>query len=115
MLHQHSPGRKAVLVCASPTSLLPPCCAVLCACRLAVFRCECCGAEANEVVNNSIIAVPPQCPSATCGRKQTLRIIPNRCAYANRQVRLWEGVRGGHPRGGGDTWLCCCWASEWGV
>lgn len=54
--------------------------------RLAVFRCEACGAEASEVVVNGIIAVPPQCSAATCGRKQTLRIIPNRCAYANRQI-----------------------------
>lgn len=66
------------------------------ACRLAVFRCECCGAEATEVVHNGIIAVPPQCPSATCGRKQTLRIIPNRCAYANRQVRNGTGGVGSH-------------------
>jgi DNA replication licensing factor MCM4 len=66
------------------------CVARCCSCRLAVFRCECCGAEASAVVSNGIIAVPPQCPSATCGRKQTLRIIPNRCAYANRQV--W-GIR----------------------
>lgn len=61
-----------------------------------MFRCECCGAEATEVVHNGIIAVPPQCPSATCGRKQTLRIIPNRCAYANRQVRHGAGGVGSH-------------------
>jgi len=70
-----------------------------------VFRCEACGAEASEVVVNGIIAVPPQCSAATCGRKQTLRIIPNRCAYANRQVRvdvISLGVTPGQSGGGGE-------------
>jgi DNA replication licensing factor MCM4 len=61
-----------------------------------VFRCEVCGSEATDVVQNGIIAVPPQCPSAACGRKQTLRIIPNRCAYANRQVCAGQD----------DLWFC---------
>jgi uncharacterized Zn finger protein len=49
-----------------------------------VFRCESCAAEAHDLVEKGVIKVPTQC--AGCGAKQTMRLIPNRSAFMNRQV-----------------------------
>eukprot|EP00775_Hariotina_reticulata_P002347 gene2347-2653_t len=52
--------------------------------RVAVFRCESCAAEAHDLVEKGVIKVPTQC--AGCGAKQTMRLIPNRSAFMNRQI-----------------------------
>eukprot|EP00879_Flechtneria_rotunda_P020435 GHRR01021500.1.p1 GENE.GHRR01021500.1~~GHRR01021500.1.p1 ORF type:complete len:510 (+),score=166.40 GHRR01021500.1:266-1795(+) len=52
--------------------------------RLAVFRCEACAHEVHDLVTHGIVNVPTACNN--CRAKQTMRIIPNRCAYLNRQI-----------------------------
>jgi hypothetical protein len=47
-----------------------------------------------------VINAPGKCPSALCGRKSTMRMIPNRCAYINRQVVTAWLVFG---------WVVGCW------
>jgi DNA replicative helicase MCM subunit Mcm2 (Cdc46/Mcm family) len=54
---------------------------------MATFRCEACGAEEASMVERGAVSQPGKCPSAQCGRKATMRLVPNRCAYVNRQVR----------------------------
>uniref|UniRef100_A0A383VUH6 DNA replication licensing factor MCM4 n=1 Tax=Tetradesmus obliquus TaxID=3088 RepID=A0A383VUH6_TETOB len=54
--------------------------------RLAVFRCETpgCGAEAHDTVERGLIVVPNACTK--CGKKATMRMIPNRSGFLNRQI-----------------------------
>jgi DNA replicative helicase MCM subunit Mcm2 (Cdc46/Mcm family) len=51
-----------------------------------VFRCETpqCGAEQHDAVERGLIVVPNAC--SKCGKKQTMRMIPNRSGFLNRQV-----------------------------
>jgi DNA replicative helicase MCM subunit Mcm2 (Cdc46/Mcm family) len=52
-----------------------------------VFRCETpqCGHEEHDTVERGLIVVPNACTK--CGKKQTMRMIPNRSGFLNRQVR----------------------------
>jgi DNA replicative helicase MCM subunit Mcm2 (Cdc46/Mcm family) len=52
-----------------------------------VFRCETpqCGHEEHDTVDRGLIVVPNACTK--CGKKQTMRMIPNRSGFLNRQVR----------------------------
>eukprot|EP00878_Enallax_costatus_P013418 GHUV01014031.1.p1 GENE.GHUV01014031.1~~GHUV01014031.1.p1 ORF type:complete len:879 (+),score=279.82 GHUV01014031.1:392-3028(+) len=54
--------------------------------RLAVFRCENpgCGHEMHDLVDRGVIVVPAEC--SKCRKKSTLRMIPNRSGYLNRQI-----------------------------
>lgn len=54
--------------------------------RLACFRCEGagCGNEMHDVVERGVIVVPAECRK--CKRKATMRMIPNRSGFLNRQV-----------------------------
>jgi hypothetical protein len=52
--------------------------------RVADFRCDICRGETSARVEEGAVAEPKQCPH--CGQKHTLRLLPNRSQYINRQI-----------------------------
>ena len=81
--------------------------------RVALFQCDVCGNEAQEICTRGAVVEPQAC--RRCESKFTMKLMHNRCQFMNKQARAHARAGCQGPLGCGRCWEGACWAGRRGA